>query len=307
MNIYELRILLKCVELAQCELQQFIISRQMYRKSHSLEGREVRIPVRELLPPGSHHYEQIRVAARNLVTKKIEAYDSTSSTWQCASLVAHVKQVQGEGELVLSIHPWVWDCILDFTKGYVKYDLGVAMRMPSPAALRLFFIVSGQKRKLRYSVKELKAMLGVSDKYQNNSDFIRKVIEPSVKMLSDLSPWACTYSVIRENKRINSLLIFPFEQVEKYSPTIYEKKLVAKSGGVFGCHNLYQYLRYNVGFSHKELCRNKKLLEEFSERCPDAVGFVAQVKHRSLKSQREFGKGYYINAMRAELAKHRDN
>lgn len=276
----------------------------MYRKSHSLNGREVRIPTRAIIPEGSHHYETVRIAARNLVSKTIESFDSRTNSWQCAAMVAHVEQNLGEGELVLTIHNWVWDCILDFTKGFVKYDLSVALRLPSPAALRLFFLVSGQRHKLRYQIAELKRLLGVADKYPNNSDFIRKVFEPAQKLLVDLAPWACTFTPIKEKKRIDSLLIFPFEQVEKYSATIYEKKLVAKSGGVFGCHNLYQYMRYNVGFTHKELCRNKKLLEDFSSACPDAVAFVAQIRHRSLKSKNEFGKGYYINAMRDELKKH---
>lgn len=298
LSIYELRLLVKVVEYAQCELQGFVIKHELKKKEHNLYGHRVEVPIKSIIPPGSHHYEDAEKAARGLLTKVVEHYSSDSGKWRAATIVSMVQHDRGTGLLSLDIHPWVWDCILDFTKGYVKYDMQVALRLSSPYALRLYYLMSNQPRKINYSIDELRRLMGTANKYPKNNDFIRRIIKPAADELLDHSPWACTYSIKMQANRINSILFFPFEQTEKYTPTLEEKMLVAKSGSVFTAHHVYQYLRYNIGFEHKELMRNKKLLEDFGEKHSDPIGFLAELNHRDIKSGRVHGKGWFINAMK---------
>lgn len=303
MSVTEMRLLMRVVEFAQCELQGLIIAKNMGPTGHNLVGKVVEIPMAAVLPDGSHHYERALEAAKSLMTKIVEHYEPTSGMWKAASFVSAAESQSGEGLIKLYIHPWVWDCILDFTKGFVKYDLGAAMRLNSPYAMKLFFLVSNQRQPISYSFNELERLFGTAGKYVRRNDFVRKVLLPAKAELDANAPWSCDLRPMKDGRRLEYCMIYPFEQRDKYSEGIVERGEHAKAPTVWAYHQVYAYLRYNVDFSPVELGRNKALIHEFAENCPRAVEMIADMNYRAKLRKDPPGKGWFVAAMKAELAK----
>lgn len=303
MSVLEMRLLMRIVEFAQCELQGLIIAKNIGPTQHNLCGKVVDIPVSSVLAAGSHHYDRVLDAAKSLMAKIVEHYEPGSGSWKAASFVSAAEYTSGEGIISLYIHPWVWDCILDFTKGYVKYDLSAAMRLQSPYAVKLFFLVSNQKQPISYSFNELERLFGTQGKYARRNDFVRKVLIPAKAELDDKAPWSCDLRPMKDGRRLEYCMLYPFEQKDKYSEGIMERSEHAKFPSVWAYHQLYQYMRYNLDFSPVELGRNKALLHEFADLVPDATGAVADMHFRATRRKDPPGKGWYIAAIKDEIKK----
>lgn len=302
-NVYELRVMMRVVEYAQCELQGLIIANHKALQEHGLAGKIVEIPISAVLTDGGHHYERVISAAKSMMAKIVEHYDTNTQDWMGAPLVSAAKTRRGMGTLILVMQPWVWDCILDFTKGFVKYDLGVALRLKSAFSIRLYFLMSNQKSPICYSFNELKRLFGVSDKYPRTHDFIKKVLLPAKKELDAASPWSCDLRPMKDGRRLETCMFYPYEQKEKYSPGVKKRELYAKTPTIWSYHEVYQYLRYNIGFSPVELGANKQLIENFSTAFPDALERIADMNYRANRREQRPGKGWFIQAMRGELEK----
>lgn len=305
LNVYEMRLLLRIVEYAQCELEGLVIARNMGPAEHDLAGKVVEVPFMSVIMGGSHHYDRVLDAAKSLMRKIVEHYEPVSGSWQAATLVSAAKSEKGGGCVQLYIQPWVWDCILDFTKGFRKLDLGAALKLSSAHAIRLLTLVSYQDRPFCFSFNELRRLFGAEGIYPKNNDFVRRVLLPAKKELDDKSPWSCDIRPMRDGRKLSTCMFFPYEQRDKYSRNVSEKGEHAKYPGVWAYHEIYSYMRYNLNFSPVELGRNKALVHQFAERVPDAVATLADMAYRARLRENMPGKGWFINAMKQEYEKHK--
>lgn len=305
LSVYELRLLMRVVEFAQCELQGLIIAGNMGPTDHQLTGKVVEIPLSSVLQSGSHHYDRVLDAAKGLMRKIMEHWESGEGKWRAATLVSAAESTKGEGSVKLYIQPWVWDNILDFTRGFVKYDLGAAMRLSSPYAVRLMFLMCYQGSPINYSFNELRRLFGIQDTYSRNNDIVRKVLLPAKAELDAKSPWSCDIRPMRDGRKLVSCMFYPYEQRDKYSEGVHERSEHARHPGVWAYHEIYQYMRYNLDFSPVELGRNKVLLHEFGEWVANPLECLADMAYRARRREQMPGKGWFINAMRAEVEKSR--
>lgn len=305
LSVYELRLLMRVVEFAQCELQGLIIADSIGPTEHNLAGRVVEIPLSSVIADGSHHYDRVLQAATSMMRKIIEHYDSTNLSWKAATLVSAAESTKGEGCVKLYIQPWVWDSILDFTKGFVKYDLGAALKLSSAHAVRLYFLMSYQKQPICYSFNELRRLFGVEGVYSRNNDIVRKILVPAKAELDAKSPWSCDIRPLRDGRKLSTCMFYPYEQRDKYSEGVELKAEHAKHPGVWAYHAIYQYMRYNLEFSPLELGRNKAMIHEYGDLVPDGLQLLADMSYRAHRREVFPGKGWFINAMRAEIEKHR--
>lgn len=303
MSICEMRILMRLVEFAQCELQGLVIADNIGPNGNNLVGKCVEIPIASVLPPGSHHYEAVPAAAKSLMSKIVEHYEPGTGSWTAATFVSAASTVAGKGLIMIYVQPWVWDCILDFTKGFVKYDLAAAMSIVSPYALKLYFLMSNQKQPISYSFAELNRLFGTEGKYERRNDFVRKVLLPAKKELDEKSPWSCDIRPMKDGRSLEYCMFFPYEQPTKYSEGVRERTEHAKYPNLWAYHEIYQYMRYNLDFSPAELGRNKALIHEFAEKVPHSGAVLAEMNMRAHKRKEQPGKGWYINAMKDELSK----
>ena len=84
--------------------------------------------------------------------------------------------------------------MLDFTKGYRKYELITAMNFNSVYAMRMYELMSGQKKPLYFSFDDLRLMFEVENKYKLSANFKARVLDVAKKKeLDENSPYSFNY------------------------------------------------------------------------------------------------------------------
>ena len=151
-STYEKRILYRLVEMAQKDVPQPL--RDNMRKVEPC-GVNITMPVADILKDETDkNYTKAIAAFKGLVEKTIEYSDK--ETWLCTSIIEHPEIEKGSGIAKFHIYKPVWECILDFSKGYRKYELATAMSFKSVYSMRMYELMSGQTAPLYQSFEELK-------------------------------------------------------------------------------------------------------------------------------------------------------
>lgn len=294
LSLYEQRILLKVVEFAQSKLKGRLLKNSLFRMEHDLDNVRIEIPVRYILSEGSKHYEDVREAAIRLMGRRFEYWDTNSGAWYSSPLIYNVAYVEGGGLLSFYVSKMLFDVILDFTKGFCKYDLETALSLSSPYAVRLYALVSGQSQPVVYKIDALKKMFGVENKYKQTRDFILKVIDPAKRILDRKKCNSFTYSKIKTGNKVTAICIAPLKRrqltADELAAKVSLKRLVNNE-------ILIVMISY-MGFTTKEIAAHKVLLHQFCE-LPYATDTIYNIERRYRKGKKS--KGYVIAAIRDEV------
>lgn len=294
LSLYEQRILLKVVEFAQSKLKGRLLKNSLFRMEHDLDNMRIEIPVRYILTDGSKHYEDVREAAIKLMGRQFEFWDTNSGAWYSSPLIYNVAYVEGGGLLSFYVSKMLFDVILDFTKGFCRYDLETALSLSSPYAVRMYALVASQTRPVVYTIGQLKKMFGVEDKYKQTRDFLIKVIDAAKKILDGAQCNSFTYSKIKNGKKIESICIAPLKRrqltAEELAAKVSLKRLID--------NEILVVLISYMGFTTKEISAHKILLNDFCK-LPYATDTIYNIERRFRKGKKR--KGYVIAAIRDEV------
>lgn len=301
------RILVRLVEVAQCEIAGKRIADNMTRWEHTLDHVMLRLPIKSVLPPASKHYEDIHDAVKGLMNNVCVYYDSTKGQWNAAPVISSAHHLKGESNMRLYVANFVWDLILDFSKGFRRYELEKALSLKCPAALRMYMLLSQQSKPISWRVHDLKALFGVADKYPQTTDFVRKVLLPASRELAEKCPVTFEWSYIKRGRAIVGITIKPIDQPILADADLKFRASMAKFPVKVGIPEVYDYLVRAFGFDKAELQANKVLLVHFAEKCPDPVGFLGDLAMRVMRRRVRPGKGYIINAIKSETFKEEGN
>lgn len=294
LSLYEQRILLKVVEFAQAQLKGRLIKNSLFRMEHTLDNVRIEIPVKYILSEGSKHYEDVREAAIKLMGRRFEYWDTNSGAWYSSPLIYNVAYVEGGGLLSFYVSKMLFDVILDFTKGFCRYDLETALSLPSPYAVRLYALVASQSRPIVYTIGQLKKMFGVENKYQQTRDFLIKVIDSAKKVLDDAQCNSFTYSKIKSGKKVEAICIAPLKRRQLSTQELAAKVSLSR---LVNNEILVVLISY-MGFTTKEISAHKVLLNEFCK-IPYAVDTIYNIERRFRNKKKT--KGYVIAAIRDEV------
>lgn len=294
LSLYEQRILLKVIEYAQVCLKGKLVKNMLFKMDHNLDNVKIEVPVRYILTEGSKHYEDIKQAAIGLMSRRFEYYDSDTKGWYSSPLIYNVAYVQGSGLLSFYVSKLFFDIALDFTKGFCKYDLELALSLPSPYAVRLYALLNGLSRPMTLAISDLKKMFGVDDKYKQTRDFLKKVIDPSKKILDSSPCNSFSYSRNFDKGKVVSLTFAPIrKQVQSPNELVAQiplSHIVTKEVAIV----LISY----CGFTTKELAAHKVLINDFCK-LPFAHDVIYNIERRARRKGK--GKGYIIQALRDEV------
>lgn len=294
LSLYEQRILLKVVEFAQSQLKGRLLKNSLFRMEHDLDNVRIEIPVRYILTEGSKHYEDVREAAIKLMGRRFEFWDTNSGAWYSSPLIYNVAYVEGGGLLSFYVSKMLFDVILDFTKGFCKYDLETALSLSSPYAVRMYALVASQTRPIVYTIGQLKKMFGVENKYKQTRDFLIKVIDAAKKILDDAQCNSFTYSKIKNGKKVESICIAPLKR-RQLTPDELAAKVSLKR--LVDNEILIVLISY-MGFTTKEISAHKILLNDFCK-LPYCTDTIYNIERRFRKGKKN--KGYVIAAIRDEV------
>lgn len=294
LSLYEQRILLKVVEFAQSKLKGRLLKNSLFRMEHDLDNVRIEIPVRYILTEGSKHYEDVREAAIKLMGRHFEFWDTNAGAWYSSPIIYNVAYVEGGGLLSFYVSKMLFDVILDFTKGFCKYDLETALTLSSPYAVRMYALVASQTRPIVYTIGQLKKMFGVENKYKQTRDFLIKVIDAAKKILDTAQCNSFTYSKIKNGKKVESICIAPLKRrqltAEELAAKVSLKRLVD--------NEILVVLISYMGFTTKEISTHKILLNDFCK-LPYATDTIYNIERRYRKGKKS--KGYVIAAIRDEV------
>lgn len=335
-SIYSERLLMRLVALAQMQLAgaNFRDGVDIGQVSIGPLGEAtVDIPIRSIMGDGNNNYTQAKKAIVELMQSpyfverpKIKGgkpvYDAEGKLeyeFFGYQILNSCKVNVKPGFAVVEVNRETWRAILDFSKGFRKYDLEMAMNLKLVPSLRLYRLLSNQKNPITYSIDRLRQIWGFDArdketgeylKYRDTSSFIKRVIEPAKMELDEKSPWSFTYTCNysesaeenkgrRGRKSITSVTFFPSQKVSKLNSSELFKKLGAPA--VLG-HSLYNLLVNKFGFSAAGVNNNILLFESARKSGMDVEQFLYGIAPSALRAQSI--QGYVVNALKKQLKEH---
>ena len=295
-SLYEIRILIKIVERVQSAIGDGCAKNHV-GKMLSPDGINYNFSfqIREIIPEGSKHYEEIKEALRKLQSKKFEYYDSAKNNWYSSPITYNCIVEGGTGIAKFSCSQWVVDTILDFTKGFSRYEFVSAMSLNTAYSARWYMLASSLTRPLTYKIEFLKDWLGVGDKYKQTGDFLKRCVDPAAEELRQQGVNGFSYEKVYEGKAIKAIKLIPRKR-----ESISQNELAAKvSVNVWINPLLMNYLSLQCGFSSRELSAHKDLLHRFTK-----LAYWQDALMRIVERQRRgrYSKGYIINAIKGEVS-----
>lgn len=264
---------------------------------HSFNLQVVRVNIAEVLKDDSDHYDHVIKAARSLLKRQFtyrnRAGDVVNTLW-----VLRVTHIARSGVLVLLMDGSFYDCLFDFRKGFVAYDLQKAMSLRHPQSVRLYQMVNTmQPQGVTFTLPYLKEAFGVSDKYARNNDFIRKVIEVAHDELKAQPEGNYfEFKVIKgRGGKIESIHIWPVKRAksleQQAAPSSVAKWLPAQYIAILCQH---------AGFTLRQIAANKPTIEKLQEH-PLGMPLLLDIIQRCRKTRPANPQGYIINALRYEM------
>lgn len=295
----EKRIMYRIIEL----LQQYtagIKLNQKYRIEESLfRDIDIQMPTSAFLKhEDDQNYSEAKKALLSLNKKVIQLEDD--KVWRAINLIERPMIDKDRGLVTFRLHPFIAEAFMNFSKGFRKYELKIAMSFESSYAMRFYELLAGQTKPITFLIENIKEMFQISDKYKKYNDFIKRVIIPAQNELDKYSPYSFTY---KENtkpgsKKVISLTFIPKIIVANRDPELEKMELQKQlSPGWILEGQTLKYLRDEYNFSNKEIQQWYELFE-YASKIIDLLGFLAEKKRYALDAKNP--KGYIIACLKGE-------
>ncbi len=303
-DVYEKRILYRLVELCQPQIEGKKLNEKFTINQDLWGNRDIKVPISYLLKgEDDKHHDRIKNALNRLNEKKFEYEDAKK--WKIIRLIEMPEINKYSEFLEFKIHPEIYHAILDFSKGFRKYELVTAMSFESTYAMRFYELFSEKKEPIQYSIENLKIMFKIEGKYSRVNDFFRYVIEPAKKELDKSAPYSFEYSPIKQGRKIVAIKFYPVYIPENRDEEVESNELQKQISPSWDIDPMIvQYLKQNYFFHSKEIKNNIDILKEAykldQKQEIDLMGFLS--KMRTKCRDKANPKGYLINALKKELS-----
>lgn len=309
-SIYEKRIMYRLVELAQCELQGLKMANNLYKITPTIMGKEIQMPVSAILRNETDkNYEIAKKAFKSLATKGVEYEDD--KIWSFTNIITCPKIKKGEGVAVFNVLDDIWRCILNFTKGYKKYELVTAMSFKSVYSMRFYELLSGQKTPLSFSIEDLLERFKLKGQYKRISNLEEKILKVAQKELDEYSPYSFDFERItipsrgRQGYKVTGYTFIPKFIHKNRDEKLEEKELNAKVGNITGRYgmldkNVSDYLLYNLNIPKESINSNKTTFIQAQRLIPNLVDVLAEIRPRMRDKEKPVG--YLIRALQGKMA-----
>ncbi|EOI6228934.1 replication initiation protein [Campylobacter jejuni] len=299
---YEKRIMYRLVECAQDEIAGIKIKDHMHKILPVQLGREITLPTSSILRDEKDENYTIAKKAFLSLSKKHIIYED-EDYWMATPIITKPKVSKKEGTVTFLVFDEIWKCILDFTKGYRKYELITAMQFKSVYSMRFYELMSGQIKPLFVPLEGpdgLRERFGLQGKYKLTADFKRKVLDVAKAELDESSPFSFVAQEKTEGKKIIGWTLYPVFYEDREDPALQEQARMAKVTARLQLDDeIYNYLKFSYKFDSKEINRNKKTLVDGQNRIPNFIDFLAGLKGGAREARSE--KAYVIGAIKTKL------
>lgn len=299
-SIYEKRIMYRIIEIAQADIKGKKLNWRYSINENLFKDKLIRIETSAFLKSSEdNNYEEVKKALTSLRNKTIE-YE-TEAEWKLIGIIEKPRIERYNSFATFEIQPEIWNAVLNFTKGYSKYELEVAMAFNSVYSMRFYELFSNNKQPMTLKIDVLKERFGISEKYENRpADFIKNVIDVAKKELDKKSEFSFNYSKIKEGRKVTMIAFVPVYISENAAKTKEEKNLTKKVSLRFDFSKDFILYLNSLGFSNQGVKNNLKLFKELNEK-GDLYGFLKNVSRNASTAKNP--QGYIISAMKTYLKK----
>ena len=297
-SVDEKRILYRLVELVQYTLEgKKLISGYIIEDSELKSMKSVKMPISSFLKdPESENYSAVKKALKNLRNKTFEYQNGRS--WKLIGII-ELPTFEERGLVEFKIHQEVYEALLDFSKGYRKYELKTAMSFESTYAMRFYELLSGQKRPLTFKIEDLKVMFNLVGKYKKPSDFIKRVVETAKIELDKSSPYSFEYNEIKKSNRTESISFHPVYISKNRDPKLEKKEETRNVSLRWDLDKMaINYLVNNFQFTETEIKNNMDLFVNANKKF-DLLLHISGLKGKAIEAKNP--KGYIINSIKKQL------
>lgn len=297
-TVYEKRILYRLIELIQWAIEGKKLD-SGYRIEKSLyDDTIITMPLAQFLRDDmDENYTRVKEALKGLRNKVIE-YDD-GKTWELLGIIEKPR-FDRVGWVRFELQPKIYEAILNFSKGYRKYELKTAMSFDSQYAMRFYELFSGQKKPLIYTIENLKIMFGLEAKYKLTADFIRYVVEPARTELNAKAPFSFNFTPLKTGRSITALKFYPVIIPANRDKELEKAELQKQLSISWDLSPmLREYLRNSLYFSNDEIKNNIEVFKAAQNKLPDIMLELSTLKGRSREKDNQ--KGYIINALKGKL------
>ncbi len=307
-GIYSERLLLRLVELAQREI------RGLDFKGGTSIGKveigewgdaEIVVPVKDILSgEEDKNYSKAKAAVRNLMGRFLEYEDEQK--YKATQILNEVDVDKVAGKMVIRVNRNIWRAMLDFSKGFRKYELETAVKLRGKYSLRIYKLVSKQTEPITYSIADLRQMWGLTEKYKKVDDFVKNTIVSAKEELDRVSPYSFDYVLnaaksaeVNKGRKgrpaITSVTFFPVRRMANET-TDAVRKMVDPS--LLLDRELYMMLKNKFYFDVQGIKANITLFDTAQKEC-EILDFLDGIAPAALRAANV--QGYVINAIRKHL------
>ncbi len=299
-DVYEKRILFRLVELCQPEISDKKLNEKFSINPDLFGNQDIKVPISYLLKDeDDKNHTRIKNAILRLNEKHFEYEDD--KVWKPIRLIEMPKIDKYNEFIEFKIHAEIHQAILDFSKGFRRFELTTAMGFKSTYSMRFYELFSEKKAPITYSIEHLKIMFKIEEKYSRINDFIRFVIESAKKELDKSSPYSFEYTLIKEGRKVTAIKFHPYFIPENRDEKLETKKLQKQVSPHWDLDKMtIDYLKQNYLFTTDEIQRNVELFKE-AENKLDLMLLMAE-KQRICDEKRS-PKAYLIGIINKQLAK----
>jgi len=277
-SVQEKRILYRLIEIAQADLQgkkldgNYIIGETLFK------DKILKLPINIFKPHNEdQNNSKIIKALRDLRNKTIE-YDD-GKIWQLIGIIEKPK-FEYKGFVSFEVQPMIWKALLNFSKGFSKYELEIAMSFKTAYAMRFYELFSNNLQPLTFTIIQLKERFGLENKYKNNADFIKNVILKPKKELDEKAPFSFNFKKIKVGNKIVAIKFVPYEIEGRKK----EKEHIKYVTNWAVPYEVKRYLKIKYGFDEKGIRSNinlfKKAYIEF-----DLLKFLSNIYPKASKAR----------------------
>ena len=307
-GIYSERLLLRLVELAQREI------RGLDFKGGTNIGKveigewgdaEIVVPVKDILSgEEDKNYTKAKTAVRNLMGRFLEYEDEQK--YRATQILNEVDVDKVAGKMIIRVNRNIWRAMLDFSKGFRKYELETAVKLRGKYSLRIYKLVSKQSEPITYSITDLRKMWGLTEKYKKVDDFIKNTVVAAKEELDRVSPYSFDYILnaaksaeVNKGRKgrpaITSVTFFPIHRMANETTDA-----VRKMGdpSMMLDRELYMMLKNKFYFDAQGIKANITLFDTAQREC-DILDFLDGIAPAALRAANV--QGYVINAIRKHL------
>ena len=297
-SVYEKRILYRMLEIFQQLTNGAKLNEKIFIQTDLYDVKIFTIPLAQFLVNEEDRNHAFLKKALISLSKKTFEYED-DKVWEQISIISEPVIKKYDKSVRFRINPRVVEAFLDFSKGFRKYELKIAMEFESIYSMRFYELFSNQKTPINYSIENLKNILKIEGKYKLTSDFIRRIIEPTKKELDNCSPYTFNFETIKEGKKITGIRFIPIYQPQFEDEEIKKQRLNKEmSNRWYISKNIEDYLIHNFEFTKKELNNNLNLFEALYNKISEdeLLDFLVSLRENSIYADNQ--KAFIIGALK---------